>query len=294
MKSKTPKNKKQSKKISIDEGWEPINPHAAGVDIGSREHWSAVPPQAGKPSGQHRVEGIRIAHQQCPGVVKADEYPVILVAHIDDAEGKVQTRRLFSDINKRAVPVSNGDKVVIDEDELNAIVARRIYASYGHFKRGELIANTETEKLPDGDQKHFTNLLTLYAVNKRLRKLYHRARGVPEYDVKNVAGFYDVAATFYDFVIENVPSYHRFFSSKRQNLTAERRNNCNLLFRPAGLRVLAALYVHFVSQDQLPRLAKGLGIMKFHSPDSLRATISVNAGSRPFWSACWSASSIFS
>lgn len=50
MKSKTSKNKKQSKKISIDAGWEPINPHAAGVDIGSREHWSAVPPQAGKAS----------------------------------------------------------------------------------------------------------------------------------------------------------------------------------------------------------------------------------------------------
>jgi transposase len=48
MKSKTLKNKKQNKKISIDADWEPINPHAAGVDIGSREHWVAVPPQAGK------------------------------------------------------------------------------------------------------------------------------------------------------------------------------------------------------------------------------------------------------
>jgi transposase len=50
MKSKTSKNKKQNKKISIDAGWEPINLHAAGVDIGSREHWVAVPPQVGKAS----------------------------------------------------------------------------------------------------------------------------------------------------------------------------------------------------------------------------------------------------
>jgi len=50
MKSKTSKSKKQSKKISIDSGWDPINLHAAGVDIGSREHWAAVPPQSGKPS----------------------------------------------------------------------------------------------------------------------------------------------------------------------------------------------------------------------------------------------------
>lgn len=46
MKSKTSKKKKQSKKISIDAGWDPINLHAAGVDIGSREHWASVPREA--------------------------------------------------------------------------------------------------------------------------------------------------------------------------------------------------------------------------------------------------------
>jgi transposase len=43
MKNKTSKNKKQSKKVSIDAVWEPINLQAAGVDIGSREHWACVP-----------------------------------------------------------------------------------------------------------------------------------------------------------------------------------------------------------------------------------------------------------
>jgi transposase len=46
MKSKASKNKKQSKKVSIDAVWEPINAHAAGVDIGSREHWACVPAEA--------------------------------------------------------------------------------------------------------------------------------------------------------------------------------------------------------------------------------------------------------
>jgi transposase len=46
MKSKTSKRKKQSKKISIDALWEPLNVHAAGVDIGSREHWACVPEAA--------------------------------------------------------------------------------------------------------------------------------------------------------------------------------------------------------------------------------------------------------
>jgi len=44
MRSSTQKSKPQKKKVSIDQGWEAINPHAAGIDIGSREHLACVPP----------------------------------------------------------------------------------------------------------------------------------------------------------------------------------------------------------------------------------------------------------
>ena len=43
MKSKTSKAKKRKQKISIEQGWETINPHAAGIDIGSKEHFACVP-----------------------------------------------------------------------------------------------------------------------------------------------------------------------------------------------------------------------------------------------------------
>src|SRR5437879_6943566 len=43
MKKKSQKIKKQKKKVSIDQNWELINPDAAGIDLGSREHWVAVP-----------------------------------------------------------------------------------------------------------------------------------------------------------------------------------------------------------------------------------------------------------
>ena len=46
MKSKTPKSRKQKKKISVNQAWEAINPHAAGIDIGGREHFACVPPGA--------------------------------------------------------------------------------------------------------------------------------------------------------------------------------------------------------------------------------------------------------
>jgi transposase len=46
MKSKTPKSKKQKQKISVEQGWEAINPHAAGIDIGAKEHFACVPAKA--------------------------------------------------------------------------------------------------------------------------------------------------------------------------------------------------------------------------------------------------------
>ena len=43
MKSKTKKHAKQKKNNRLDPAWELINPEAAGIDIGSREHWACVP-----------------------------------------------------------------------------------------------------------------------------------------------------------------------------------------------------------------------------------------------------------
>jgi transposase len=44
MKSKASKHQKKKQKISVNQGWEIIHPHAAGIDIGSREHFVCVPP----------------------------------------------------------------------------------------------------------------------------------------------------------------------------------------------------------------------------------------------------------
>jgi transposase len=47
MKSKTSKHNRANKKVlSINPAWEPVNVHAAGVDIGSREHWACVPTES--------------------------------------------------------------------------------------------------------------------------------------------------------------------------------------------------------------------------------------------------------
>src|SRR2546426_11376820 len=43
MRKKAQKFKSRKKKIAVNESWPLMNPNAAGVDLGSREHWVAVP-----------------------------------------------------------------------------------------------------------------------------------------------------------------------------------------------------------------------------------------------------------
>lgn len=44
MKTKPSKSRKQKEKVSLESGLAPLHHHAAGIDIGSREHWVCVPP----------------------------------------------------------------------------------------------------------------------------------------------------------------------------------------------------------------------------------------------------------
>lgn len=229
--------------------------------------------------GQHRVEGIKRAVAADPDRLTKDEYPALLVAHIDNPAGKVRTRRLFCDINKNAVAVSEGDKVVIDEDDLPAIVTRRIYAHNGLFSNGEEIAVTgKKEQLLYQGRERFTSLLAIYTVCKRLKKLYKKPRGVPENDPANVKALQKIASQFFDFVVEHERSLNRYFVKKTTTLKRERENNRNLFFRPVGLEVLARLYVHFSERNSLATLQYALEAFPFRNPGGVFDGILWNVG----------------
>ena len=229
--------------------------------------------------GQHRVEGIRKAYKSNPDRIREDQYPVIFVAHLETPAGKIRTRRLFCDINKNAVAVSEGDKVVIDEDDLSSIVTRRLYASYRHFKRGKQIAVTERKEvlIQDGKER-FTSLLGVYTVCRRLKKLHKKRRETLENAPENVTAFLDIVTRFFDFSITHEPTLDRYFRKKKTTLQAERRRNRNLFFRPVGLEVLARLYAHFASRNKLATLQYALRTFRFLNPEGIFDGILWNAG----------------
>jgi DNA sulfur modification protein DndB len=223
--------------------------------------------------GQHRVAGITIASEkdsnepQDEQVLKDDQFSVIFIAHRDDLAGRKRTRRLFSDINKNAKPVSEGDKIKIDEEDINAIVTRRVYAEYPRFAGGKIISLTETAKLDPHDYTYFTNLLALNSVNKKLKPIFRKKKLTEIWDEDNVLSFKNIVFDFYNFIFENVDEYKLYFN-KKLTLQTARNNNIYLLFRPIGLIMLAKLYVYFYKKNELNYLKKYINKIGFVFPNS--------------------------
>lgn len=199
--------------------------------------------------GQHRVAGIDIAISENKYKKNEsfylDQFPIILIAHIDDEKGNKRTRKLFSDINKKAKPVSYGDNIIIDEEDVAAIVTRKIYSENKYFKKGSLISLTENARLNYNDISHFTNLIGLYKLIKKLSKLIKTNKNISQESDNNVLELTEITNDFLDFIFTNITDYKNYFILNSIELKDTRINNSFLLFRPVGLNLIGRLYVYF-------------------------------------------------
>jgi len=229
--------------------------------------------------GQHRVAGISIAFKESKGgKFLKDRYPVVFVAHVDDKNGIKRTRRLFSDINKNAKPVAKGDRIKIDEDEIEAIVTRRIYAEYKYFKKGKLISLTEMPNLDLNDVVSFTNLVSLYNVIRELKKITILPEDETKPTTRNVKSLYDTTETFFNEILFYINDYKDYFIKGTLTLEEARFDNHYLLFRPIGLKLIAKLYVYFAKKEKLKYFFKNVNRISFIFPESSLDQILWNKG----------------
>ena len=97
--------------------------------------------------------------------IGAEHLPVILVGHKKDASGLQRTRRLFTTLNKTVVPVRKRDIIALDEDDVMAIVARRLVESNPHFQDPK-IAVVSSQNIPSGNRVCLTTISSLYDILK--------------------------------------------------------------------------------------------------------------------------------
>ena len=88
---------------------------------------------------------------------------VIFVGHKQTPAGERRTRRLFTTLNKTAKPVSKNEIIALDEDDVMAIIARRLVEFHPWFQ-GKRVAFNPTANLAATDTHSLTTIVNLYDV----------------------------------------------------------------------------------------------------------------------------------
>lgn len=188
--------------------------------------------------GQHRVCGIKQAVKGKPALGK-EEVTVIFVAHKVGDKGRERTRRLFTRLNRFAKPVRKEEAIVLDEDDVVAILTRQFVEDDKRFQ-GK-IAISRTKALPASDGTSLTTIGTLYdcldaflSVGQEDWKNFKQVRP----DDRIIKKFFTAADSLWRTLARNFPEVAEVLrpdGGKEVAAKYRNRNGGHLLFRPIGL-----------------------------------------------------------
>jgi DNA sulfur modification protein DndB len=197
--------------------------------------------------GQHRLAGIKKAVQEGLPEDQADEVSVIFVAHKLTPQGLERTRRLFTTLNKTARPVSKGDIIALDEDDVMAICVRKLIEETEYFSESR-IAFVATNNMPPTNLESITTIGNLYDVlailfseaDFNLKKKKTDLQRVRPAD-SELNSYFDLAKRYISLLAKYFVEIRRFLnSSSPSTIVAKYRgpHGGKVLFRPIGLEML--------------------------------------------------------
>jgi len=221
--------------------------------------------------GQHRLAGIKNVVEKGSEQDPWDDISIILVAHKNNLTGRERTRRLFTTLNKTARPVSHGDIIALDEDDVMAITTRRLIEETKLFSQ-DRIAFSPTNNMPGNNSKSLTTIGNLYKILQILfttmlpdgpKKKEELTRIRPS--DQELDFYFDFAKKFFNLLSKNFPVLHEFFKAlDYAEVTARNRGSFggNVMFRPVGIEIIVQVISHLnkkgIPQREAVKLASGL------------------------------------
>lgn len=247
---------------SLQEGIVRLSPEA-GESLGllrlsGREKMFAI-------DGQHRLAGIKEAVKEKASAGR-EAVSVLIVAHRQNQSGLERTRRLFTTLNKTAVPVSKSEIIALDENDAAAIIVRELVEEHPWF-RGKRISFVATSNIPQGDSFSLTTIGNLYDVVKTLvlrtvprveRNQYLRKRP----DDVELKRMLDMVLGFFDGLSRRMPELRVYFrKSQVRSIVRSNRNTRggSLVFRPIGLLTYAEVAVELSKDMPLSVAVRNVG-----------------------------------
>ena len=177
--------------------------------------------------GQHRLKAIQELMADPAGAPPgfADEQLSVIVVvrehqRMDDSLWLQRYRRLFSSLNRYARPTDADTNIIMDEDDVFAIVTRRLITDHEFLRspsreRESFRVLTKGKNLKSG-APHFISLQTLYEVNKSLlmsagrRRKWGRAKDMRIFlqfrpDEDEIDRYYETLSNCWDALLRANP-----------------------------------------------------------------------------------------
>ena len=200
--------------------------------------------------GQHRLAGIKRAIRNGLDQDPPDDVSVIFVAHKKTAKGLQRTRRLFTTLNKTAKPVSKGDIIALDEDDVMAITVRRLIEE-SKFFGGEKIAFVATNNLSAKNTTSLTTIGNLYDVLTALFSKFDTEikQNKPDLQARRpdddtLDEYYQLAIRYFTSLGKNFAPLSEFFNSKDTESAVKKHRGSHggdVLFRPLGIAIFTEI-----------------------------------------------------
>jgi len=217
--------------------------------------------------GQHRVAAIRLLVNReaelAPPVGFEDDYLSVIVVvreehdELADDDWLRRYRRLFSSLNRWAKKTDQDTNIIMDEDDLFAILTRRLITDHEFFistaerQRDSFRVLTKGKNLRTG-QGHLTTLQTLYGMTRELlasADRRNRGWGLPDAEKLDlqirpheafIDACYEELAAYWDAILEAMPVLREDPIDMRHHNAADgEERQDHLLFWPIGQELFA-------------------------------------------------------
>lgn len=211
--------------------------------------------------GQHRLIGIKEAINTVP-TLGDDELSVIFIAHQTDNDGLERSRRLFTTLNKKGIPVSKGEIIALDEDDSMAITVRRLITENPLFMEDRIL-NHPTDNIPISNQTCLTTIGNLYdilvilftkvyvsdrksTIKKRKEELtiVRQSEDILNEHYQNACKYFKLLTNCFTPIQEFAESqdYSKVVKKYRHS------DGGSVLFRPIGLKILTEIIAILVEK----------------------------------------------
>lgn len=203
--------------------------------------------------GQHRLLSLRIAIRGIYGLPAGAKVPastkpldphpelgdeeigIILVQHNDNQK----IRKIFNKVNKYARQTSRGDNIITSDDNIHALIARRL------FREGEVLApigkcelvNWKSNTLSQRS-KHLTTISALYTISETVLKAENYSTNILPPEDKQEKAYHEISE-FWKELLEGLDIYQEYLRLTEADKPVSLLREQSLLMKPVTQMALA-------------------------------------------------------